>query len=825
MFALLHEIRFAVRQLWKDRAAGVVVVLTIALGIGVNTAVFSILNGFQRPLPVPSPGDLVVIAADTKGDETGFQFNFSYAALQDIRRQADLFTDVFAFAPGIGGLSNGDRASQFLYSAVTGNFFSALGVRPAFGRLFQPGEGEAIGADLTIVLGHSFWQKTFGGDPNIIGKSVRFDGRAATIIGIAPEEFHGVYAGADMDGYVTLRSQIADDYPRSHGFFTDRQFRGLTVYGRLKPGIRLGQVQAAMDAVARRMEEQYPETDRGIRIRVVPETLARPIPLRILSDAAPLIRFFLLLLAGLVLLLACLNVANVLLVRATVREREMAIRAALGSGRWRLIRQTLTESMLLAAVGAVAGMMAGNWASRAFANSLDFGTDLPVRVDFSFDWRVFLYATIAALLTGIFVGLWPAFRASRADANSALHEGSRSNSGGPVRHRARRLLVVGQVAGSLVLLVGAGLFVRSLKNAERIDLGFDPDHILNATLNTRSAGYSIERSRDFYRELGRRVRAWPEVRSATFSFSVPLGYYSAGIAVYVDGEPPQPGEQAPVIGCNFVDADYFETLQIPILRGRAFRESDTETAPLVAIVNQTLAERLWPNQDPVGKHFHARTSDSPLVEVIGVAKDGKYLALFEGSLPYVYIPMEQNFVAFRTLQLRTAVPPQSLSLRLRQEIEALAPDVPVGDLQTMQRSLGGAHGFLLFRIGAVQAGALGILGLVLAVVGVYGVVSYGAAQRTREIGIRMALGATPQAVLSIILRQGLSMVVAGLILGVAGGVALTPLLSRFLLLVSPSDPWTFFVVTLVLGVVAVVACYIPARRATAIQPVEALRHE
>jgi predicted permease len=825
MFAFLQDFRCAFRQLWKDRGVAFVVVLTIALGIGVNTAVFSILNGFLRPLPVRAPEQIVVLAADTKGDETGFRFTFSYAALQDLRRQGESFTDVFAASPAISGLSTGDRTSQFLYSAVTGDFFKALGVAPALGRFFEPGEGEHSGAELNVVLGHSFWRRNFGGDPSVIGRQVRIDGRAATVIGVASKDFHGLFAGADMDGYLPLRSQVVDDYARSAGFFTNRTYRALTVYGRLKPGTTVKEAQAAMTAVASRLEAQYLETDQGIGIRVVPEPLTRPVPLRFVSDVVPLIRFFLLLLAALVLLLACMNVANVLLVRATVREKELAIRAALGSGRWRLIRQMLTESMLLALLGATAGMTLGNWASRAFGDSLDLGTDLPIALNFSFDWRVFAYALTAAVLTGILVGLWPALRASQTNAGAALHDGARSNSGGPVRQRARNLLVVGQVAGSFVLLIGAGLFVRSLQNAERVDLGFAPNHVLNATLSPNWAGYDAERAKDFYRELQRRVKAWPEVQAASLAFSVPLGYYSAGLSVYFDGRPIDEGEQVPVVGSNFIDGDYFETMQIPIVRGRAFRQSDNESAPLVAIVNETMAERYWPNQDPIGKRFRTRAADAPPTEVVGVAKDSKYLAVFEGSLPYLYVPSAQNFGPFRVLQIRTSVAPETLSVRLRQEIQALDPNVPVSDLQTMRRSLGGAHGFLIFRVGAMQAGILGFLGLVLAIVGVYGVVSYGAAQRTREIGIRMALGATPRNVLRMILSHGVWMVVSGLIVGLAGAAALTRLLKQFLLLVSPTDPLTFVVVTLLLGVVALWACFLPARRAMRVEPIEALRHE
>jgi predicted permease len=819
------DLRYAVRQYAKEPGVTMVLLITMALGIGANTGVFSMLNGLLRPLPVRSPEQLVVIAADTKGDETGLRFRFSYSALEDFRHQADKFSDVFAYSPRLGGLTSAAKTTQFMYSAVTGNYFSALGVRPAAGRLLEPGEGESEHAPLIVVLGYSFWQRRFGGDPNVVGQQVQVDGRAATVVGIAASDFHGVYEGLDMEGFLPLRSLIPEENPAQHPIFTSRTERPLTVLGRLKPNVSVNEAQIEMNVLTRRLEEQYPATDKGTGARVVPEPLARPIPLRTAMEMFPFIRFSLLFLAALVLTVACMNIANILLVRATVREREMAIRAALGSGRGRLIRQMLTESVLLALVGAVAGMFIGEWASQTFANALpNIVSDLPVRFDASFDWRVFTYALTVALLAGSLIGIWPALRVSRAEPGAALHDGSRSNSSGPQRQRIRGLLVAGQVAGSLVLLVAAGLFVRSLQRAQGLDLGYVPDHVLNARMNPQWVGYDRQRTTDFYRELERRVQAWPDVQSAGLAFSAPLGLVGGGDTVYIEGRAVDPSEQAPLVGYNTVDTTYFDTMRIPIVHGRAFQNSDTDATRLVVIVNQTMAKRYWPNQDPIGKRFRIDSAEAPLVEVIGVAHDSKYLFVVEGSLPYFYVPFTQLFSSMRVLHIRSLVDPETLNSRVEQEVHALDPVMPVS-FQTMDGAVAGAQGFFLLRVGAIQAGAMGLLGLLLAAVGVYGVMSYGAAQRTREIGIRMALGATPQTVLGMILHQGVWMVIAGVVVGLMGATAVTRVLGRFLFSISFADPVVFFAAAILLALVALAACWIPAHRAMRVEPMVALRHE
>ena len=441
------------------------------------------------------------------------------------------------------------------------------------------------------MVGYDFWQKKFGGDPGIVGKQALIDGQEATIIGVTPKGFQGTQFVLNLDGYIPLNMQPTPTVPT---FWTDRSSRGLAVLARLKPGVTLQQAQSSLNVVMARLAEQNAATDKGVTIRVVPERLARPQPFP--NNIVPFIAGIFLVLAGLVLLLACMNVANILLVRATMRQREMAIRAAMGANRWRLIRQMLTESIMLALFGGVGGLAVGVWASSAVGALIPAGR-IPIRVDFGFDWRVFGYAMGAALFTGAIVGLWPALRAGRADVNSVLQSGGRSDTAGAGRHRLRSVLVVAQVAGSLVLLIVAGLFVRSLMRAQHAYLGFDADHVLNLTLDPREVGYDETRTKTFYHDLETKVRALPGVQSASLAFSVPMGPVQDGSMIYVEGQPQTPGQPAPIVIYNHVDEPYFDTMRIPLLRGRAFQESDNDKAPLVAVITQSMAQQFWPNQD------------------------------------------------------------------------------------------------------------------------------------------------------------------------------------------------------------------------------------
>lgn len=825
MRTLLEDFRYGWRLLAKTPGLTAVVVLTLALGIGANALIFSLVNGFLlRPLPVPHPEEIAVLGATVKGDSP-FLFTFSYPAFQDYRNQAASSADVFGFMPTLLGLSADGRADQVLSSYVTGNYFSALGIKPYLGRLLMPSEENQPGRQPVLILGYAYWQKRFGGSPNVIGKQVRVNGHSATIVGVVPKQFQGTMSLVEMDLYM----------PFSNGAFledaetnpvTDRSARIVRTMARLKPGVSFSQAQATLDVITARLAKQYPSTDANLTVKVYREQLARPEPLA--NNIVAVIAGFFLLLAALVLLLACMNVANVLLARATVRQREIALRAALGARRVRLIRQMLTETVVLGLMGGVLGLILGEWANPGDISKL-VSASLPIRMDYSFDWHVFAYGFGAAVVTGILVGLLPALRASRTDLNGILQQGGRSDAGSG-RHRIRSVLVVGQVAGSLLLLVIAGLFVRSMQHAESMYLGFDPDRLVSLTVDPHQIGYDQTRTESFYRQLKARVQAQPGVESVSMSFGLPFssgGNEVDAAAVTVEGQPVAPGQQPPQVFFNHVGADYFRTMRVPLLQGRAFSDQDDEKAPVVAIVNQTMADRFWPHKNPLGQRFTLKTpaGAAKTAEIVGVAGNGKYVFLAEDATPFFYVPLAQNYTSMRALLVRTSVTPESLLNPLRDAVRRIAPDLPVAQLETMKQTLGGGNGLQIFRVGAQMASIIGGIGLLLAVVGLYGIVSFTAAQRTREIGIRMALGGTARDVLRLVIQQGLRMLLGGLAIGLVAALAITRVMTRLLVGISPSDPLTYVLVALLLSAIALLACWIPARRATRVDPGMALRYE
>jgi macrolide transport system ATP-binding/permease protein len=818
MEAILQDIKHAIRMLAKNPGLTIVGALTLALGIGANTAIFSMVNSFLfRPLPVKDARQITVLGFQQKhGSE---QSNFSIADYRDIQKQtSEVFSGLIGYQFGMDGLSVNGKPDRLMTNYVSGNFFSTLGVQPAMGRLILPSEGEVPGEDSVMVLGYNYWKTHFGADAGIVGKKVSLDGHPVTIIGVTPQGFYGVYPLLDVQGYLPLGMATIEGVPND--FMTNRGLRNFAVLGRLQNGASLAKAQASLSVVAQRLAKDNPKEDSDMSLQVYPETRARPNPDP--DNTMVVISGLFLGLAAMVLLLACVNVANILLVRATVREREMAIRAALGAARSRLIRQLLTESVLLAFVGAVAGIILGYWGSSA-VGSMPLGTDLPIHVDFGFDWRVFGYALGAAILTGLIVGMVPAIRASRGNLASILHEGGRGVVGS--KHRMRSTLVVVQVAGSLTLLIIAGLFMRSLGQAQRTNLGFDPSHVVNFAMDPSEIGYSDAQGKEFYKSLLERVRALPGVVSATTADSVPMGYYNSGDAIEIEGYQPAPGQPPATSGYNVISSDYFKTMSIPMVKGRVFTEADGDTAAFVAIVNEHFAKTYWPNQDPLGRQFKMMSDMKHSLEIVGVVKDSRHTGVTNPIGNHFYVPLMQHGASsLANLQVRTVGAPEAMIPQIEHVIGSLAPDLPVFDVKTMTESLDTLNGLLMYQLGAGLAAAIGALGLVLAIVGVYGVVSYAASQKTHEIGIRMALGAQRASILRMIFGQGMLIVGIGLVLGLGAAFAAARVVGNFLA-VSATDPLTYASVTALLTLVALTACYIPAHRAMRVDPMVALRYE
>ena len=821
MGTLVQDIRVATRMLTKNPGFSIVVVLTLALGIGANTAVFSIVNSFLfNPLPVRDAGHLVVVAYHDP--KIYFPHQVSNADFQDFQAHSEVTTDVTAFLVNFAGLSADNRSERILVTYTKGNYFTSLGIQPALGRIFLPSEGEVPGSDPVVVLGHSYWMRRFNGDPSVVGKSVNLNGRPVTIIGVVPKAFFGTFYIVESDAYAPLGMYACSG--GSPNILTDRKDKQLRVLAHLKPGVSIGKARASLQVIADNLALEYPDIDSGLKMDVIPEKLARPEAAS--ASSWPLVSAVFLGLVGLVLIFTCVNVTNLLLSRASIRAKEMAVRASLGAGRVRLFRQLLTESLLLSSLGAIGGAAIGLFLMSWIEKIRLPGIEGPLRMSQPFDWRMFLFIGSVAAASGLLAGVVPAFRATRIDLNDTLRESGRSLTGGAGHNRVRNVLVVGQAAGSLVALIMAGLFLRSLQHAEKADLGFQPEHLMNFTIDVGELGYDEQRGANFYRELGSRVRALPGVQSAAFAYSVPLGYYSAPLnAVWNESQRGLPASQVPAVSLNKVDSDYFSTMGIEVVRGRAIDERDQNMTPLVAVVNELFAQKLWPGQDPIGHHFRRVSVEGPDIEVVGVAKYSKYASIGEVPAPHFYVPLTQDYAAVRVLHVRSSLPPANIVHEVEAQVHALDPNLPVFDAMPMAEALEGGNGFFFLRVAATFAGALGGLNLLLAVVGLYGVISYAVNQRIHEIGVRIALGAQRQKIFGMVIGQGLRLVLTGLAIGVAISAALSRFLGSLLVDTGALDPLAFASASLLLAGVAALACYIPARRAMRVDPMVALRYE
>src|SRR5271154_6291202 len=635
MGAIFQNLKYASRMLRKSPGFTAVVVLTLALGIGANTAIFSMVDSFLlRPLPVKDGKQLVVLAMQmNKGP---VQNQFSIPEYRDLQTQTgEVFDGVFGYELGLDGISVNGHAERILTEYVTGTAFSVLGIKPALGRFILPGEGETRGADPVMVLGYAYWKDHFGGNPDVVGMKVSFDGGPMTIVGVAPQGFTGVWALANPQAYLPMGMGLTQNPP---DFMSNRGYRNLGVLARLKPGMTLAQADSSLAVITQRFAQDHPDVEKNMSVNAYSELRSRPDPNP--QNPLVLISTLFLGLSSVVLVLACVNVANILLVRATIRERGMAIRAALGAARGRLMRQLLTESILLAVLGGAAGILLGAWGS-AVAGSIRVGTELPVNLDFSLDWRIFAFAFAAALLTGLIVGAGPAVRIARADLSSILHEGGRTVAGG--RHRVRSVLVAAQVAGSLMLLIIAGLFSRSLQTAQHTDLGFRPEGVVNLSLDPAEIGYNESRGLEFLKATLDRVRELPGVESAGFTTAVPLGYFNSTDTLKIEGFEAAPGQSAPFAVFAFISPDYLKTLQIPLLRGRQFVDADNAGAPYVAIVNETMVKRYWHDVDPIGRSFRLGGDMSHPIQIVGIAKNSRYNGATGEIGPSFYLPLAQHY--------------------------------------------------------------------------------------------------------------------------------------------------------------------------------------
>jgi predicted permease len=663
------------------------------------------------------------------------------------------------------------------------------------------------------VLGHSTWVRRFGGDRSVAGKIVRVNGQPCTIVGVAPPGFAGTFAFSESELYLPLNWSGAGD-------LDNRQDRGLHAIARLRPRVTLEIAQAAMDVVAARLARQYPDSNANVAVRILPERLARPEEDQSRSNA--LGAAIMVALVVLVMIVAAVNVTSLLLARAAGRRQELAIRAALGAGRGRIVRHMMTESLALAALGGGMGVALGTAAARLLA-TMPLPGDLPVRFDFQLDGRVLAYTATVVVLTGLFVGLVPALRMSRTDLDATLRRsphGAADSHG----HRIRGVLVAVQIALCFVLLVAAGLFARSLFAAERADLGFRPEGLLTIHMDVGQLGYTEAQGRIFFDDLDERLQSIPGVQDLSFAFTLPMGYIRVSDALEAEGQPRESNERLSA-GVNIVSPDYFKTMGIPIVRGRSFSDADNEKSHPVAVVNQRLAGMLWPGRDPIGRRIRSAGPERPWVEVVGVTATGKYRFLFEDPQPFFYVPIAQNYTGLRVLQVRTSTAPEALAPAIERVIRALEPDLPLYDVQSMTRALGSGFGFFPVRMAAGVAATLGLLAFALAIVGLYGVVSYLASQRTHEIGVRVALGATRHDIVRLVVQNGLGLVVAGLAAGLLAALAGSRVVGSFLFGVSGHDPLTLAIVAPILSCVALVACAIPAWRAACVDPAVALRAE
>ncbi len=819
---LLKDVRYTLRLLWKSPVFTLAAVVSLALGIGVNTTIFSLVNAvLLRPLPVTRPGELVEVYTSSE-DQDVLYATSSYPDYLDLARQNAVLTGLAGHSLMFAPVTRDGRSEILMGEIVTANYFDLLGVGAVAGRTFAPDEG-GPGAKPAAVIGYGLWQREYGGDPSAVGRSIRLRGTDYTIVGVAPKAFEGMTPGFSPLVWVTAAMMdevspvgMIDAVPSpGRTKLEQRGWRWMFLTGRLKPGVSASEAQADLNVIAARLAREYPGSNRDRKMTVVARGDVRVNPLvdGSLSAGATLLMGV----VALVLLIACANVANLLLARATARRREIAVRLAVGAGRGRLVRQLLTESLVLSALGGLGGLLLAS-ISTDLLLALQPPLPFTLTLDLGLDQRVFLFALLAAAVSGVAFGLAPALRASSANLVTNLKDdGAVVERTG--RFPLRQALVVGQVTVSMVLLVAAGLFVRSLAAARTIDLGFDPQRIALVSTDLKMVRYDEAKSRRFFHDALERVRALPGVEAASLTQREPLGLNINNSAVLIDGQQASPEHPAFTIDSTVVSPGYFATLGVPILQGRAIAETDTADAPGVAVINEAMARRFWPDRSPIGQRV--RTIEGGTYEIVGVCADYKVRTVGEAPRPYIHFAHAQDFNRYAVVMVRTRGSAAAMAATLRQTLLGMEPNLVLLASQPLEASL--AASLFPARAAAVLVGVFGLLALALAAVGLYGVVAYSVARRTREIGIRMAVGAEPAAVLRLVLGQGLKMAAIGVAAG--GTIALwaTKVVAGTLYGVGTTDPVTYLGAAALLLAVSAAANAAPALRAARVDPMIALR--
>lgn len=825
METLRQDARYAIRMLIKNPGFSAIAILSLALGIGANTTIFTVVNAILlHPLPVKEISRLVEVdTVDSKTRVTAANFTklgMSYPNFQDYARENQVFTGLVCIAgPFPLTWSGGSEPKQVLGQMVTANYFEVLGLTPKLGRFFLPDEDSKQGGNSVAVVSYALWVNKFGSDPSIVGKVITLNATAYTVVGVGPRGFKGTFIFGSAEEVwvpVSMYPQVLAGFVKDN--FNDRRFLATTVFGRLKDGVSVSTAEASLQTIASQLEKAFPKDNASRSVALTP-----------LADAAVgvnnrgqivLVGGLMMGIVSLVLLIACVNVANLLLAQAARREKEIGLRSALGASRRRVIRQLLTESLVLAVLAGIVGIAIA-YGGRALLWSFRPPFILDGDVDISFDTHVLFFTLSVSLLTAVLIGLAPAIKVAKQNLMAVLREGGRGGSVSWTRNRLRSLLVVTEIALALVALVGAGLFVRSMQNAQRVDPGFESRKLFVFGFDLGALHYDEGLGQQYFRSAIERAEASPGVASATIASNFPLG---GGLArtIFPEGQDEASGYRGTLTQLNDIAPNFFKTLRIPLLSGREFADADRKDTTRVAIASEAMAKQFWPNQNAIGKRFHF-FGEKDLREVVGVARDTVINAIGEVPQPLAYLPLTQDYSPVATMQVRTTGRPGPVIAGVRSRVQSLDTNLALTNWNTIGELLD--QGLWAPRTGAALLAVFGAIALVLAVVGVYGVLSYSVNQQTREIGIRMAMGAQTGSVLKLVVKQGMRLAVLGLVLGFLLGLATMRVLSSLLFEVSAHDPLIFGGVTLILATAAVLACYIPARRAARVDPLVALRYE